>query len=347
MADQLVEKISKESGIKEEEVEKKIVEKQEELSGLISREGAAYIVGKELGVNLIKEGKRELKIKNLVAGLNAVDIKLDVLRIFEKRDYEIKGRNRPGGLFPSETGKKGSVLNVLVGDETGKTRLVLWGEDTKLVEENQLKEGNVIKVTRATAKKNNLGEIEIGLGKGGSIEKVGHVDGFGKAGKIQENINLYTRTDIGDVKDGFLEIRGCIVQVFKRNPFFFVCPVCDGKLEGNKGTKPTESVSSFFCGKDGEVEPKKQLIISGVVDDGTGTIRVVFFRELAQKLIGKAESENPEEIYGEIKLGQEYVIKGKVKKSNFSGELEMVANSVEDLDVRKEAEKILEELNTE
>ncbi|HLD57062.1 MAG TPA: OB-fold nucleic acid binding domain-containing protein [archaeon] len=318
--DLLVEKISKESGVDKGEVEKKILEKQEELSGLISMEGAAYIVGRELGVNLIKEGKRELKIKNLVAGLNAVDINLEILRIFEKRNYE-------------KNGKKGSVLNILVGDDTGKTRLVLWGDDTGLVEENNLAQGDLIKVTRAVAKKNNLGEVEIGLSKGGAIEKVGKSE-FQKGAKTKSDFNMYTRTELADIKDGYWEIKGCVVQVLKRNPFFFVCPKCDGKLDGKT------------CGKDGEVEPKKQLIISVVVDDGTGTIRTVFFRELAQKLVGKTEAENQEEIYGAIQLGRELVIKGRVKKSNFSGELEMVVNSVEDVDVRKEAEKILEELET-
>ncbi|MBI4163856.1 MAG: hypothetical protein HY512_03260 [Candidatus Aenigmarchaeota archaeon] len=317
--DELIQKISKASGVKVEEVEKRVQEKQDELSGLISKEGAAYIVGRELGVNLIKEGKRELKIKNLVAGLNAVDIKLEILKVFEKRDYE-------------KNGKRGSVLNLLVEDETGKTRLVLWGQDTDLVADSQLTEGDVIKVNRATVKKNNFGEVELGLGKGGSIEKVGRSEGFKKSAKT--GLDLHTRVDIADIRDGYFEIRGCIVQVFKRTPFFFVCPKCDGKLDGK------------ICGKDGEVEPKKQLIISAVVDDGTGTIRTVFFRELAQKIVGKTDSENPEEIYGKIKLGQEYVIKGKVKKSNFSGELEMVANFVDDVDPKKEAEKILSELET-
>ncbi len=315
--DELIEKISKGSGVKAEEIEKRIQEKQDELSGLVSREGAAYIVGRELGVNLIKEGKRELKIKNLVAGLNAVDIKLDILKIFEKRDYE-------------KNGKKGSVLNILVGDETGKTRLVLWGDDTNRVEESGLTEGDIVKVNRATVKKNNFGEVELGLGKGGNIEKTGRSEGFKKT--VKRGLDLHTRVDIADINDGYFEIRGCIVQIFKRSPFFFVCPKCDGKLEGK------------ICGKDGEVEPKKQLIISAVADDGTGTIRVVFFREMAQKLIGKVESENAEDIYSQIELGREYVIKGKVKKSDYTKELEMVANFVDDVDPKKEAEKILAEL---
>ena len=50
----IIQEISKSSGSSESEVKKKIEEKQLELSGLVSAEGAAYIVGKELGVNLLK-----------------------------------------------------------------------------------------------------------------------------------------------------------------------------------------------------------------------------------------------------------------------------------------------------
>ncbi len=331
MVDLLVDKISKESGVNKEEIEKRIVEKQEELSGLISREGAAYIVGRELGVNLIKEGKRELQIKNLVAGLSALDIKVDILRVFDKREFD-------------KNGKKGCVLNLLVGDETGKTRLVLWNNDTDIVEQNGLKQGDIIKVTRAIAKKNNLGEIEIGLAKGGSIEKIGVNEGgvgtvgFHIATKSKSDFNLYTRTDISDIKDGFWEIKGCVVQVFKRNPFFLVCPSCDGKIESRE--------DGVYCNKDGKVEPKKQLIISAVVDDGTATIRTVFFREVAEKLVGKIDTENPEDVYNKLVLGTELVIKGKVKMSDYTKELEMVANAIDTVDIRKECEKILGELET-
>lgn len=67
----MIMEISKASNLPEEDVKRMVEEKQIELSGLVSNEGAAYIVGKELGVNLIKEtvGHR-LKIKNIVPGMN-------------------------------------------------------------------------------------------------------------------------------------------------------------------------------------------------------------------------------------------------------------------------------------
>lgn len=54
--DELKEKISKEGNISMDDVNIKIEEKIIELSGLVSEEGAAYIVAKELGLDLLERG---------------------------------------------------------------------------------------------------------------------------------------------------------------------------------------------------------------------------------------------------------------------------------------------------
>src|SRR3989338_2964778 len=111
--DEILEKIEKDGKISRQQAEKLIGEKQTELSGLVSREGAAYIVGRELGLNLLKEGTRDLKIKNLVAGLRSANISGKIARIFEPREFD-------------KNGKKGRLLSMIIGDETGTTRLTLW-----------------------------------------------------------------------------------------------------------------------------------------------------------------------------------------------------------------------------
>ena len=78
---ELVGKIAKQSGKPEEEVRKLISDKQTELSGLVSEEGAAYIVGRELGVSLLKDTERQLKVKNLVPGMRSADITVKVAEV--------------------------------------------------------------------------------------------------------------------------------------------------------------------------------------------------------------------------------------------------------------------------
>src|SRR3990167_4322146 len=79
------------------------------------------------------------------------------------------------------------------------------------------------------------------------------------------------------------EIRAALVQVFDTNPFYEICPEC--------GTRVKEIQNSFSCEEHGEVEPSYIIIVSGVLDDGTGNMRAVFFRENAEKIIGMTAKE--------------------------------------------------------
>ena len=60
--DEIVNKIIKEKGLTKEDIESRVNSKLQQLSGLISKEGAAHIVANELGVNLYEDiAKRKLK----------------------------------------------------------------------------------------------------------------------------------------------------------------------------------------------------------------------------------------------------------------------------------------------
>ncbi len=327
--EQLVDKIVKETSNSKEDIEKMIEEKQDELSGLVSKEGAAYIVGRELGINLIKEEQRDLKIKNLVSGIRSVDMIVKIVKIFEPRGWE-KGD------------KSGSVLNLVIGDETGKTKLALWNEDVQLVERLGLKEGDVIEISNARTR-NGLDMPEVSLAKGGSIKKSEKEVDVLNDRPFDQRVQVSARVDIKYVKENSpVEVRGCLVQLFRRNPFYFVCSKCSGKVTDQEG--------KYICQKDGEVEVSPQLILTGVLDDGSGNIRIVFFRDMAEKVCGKPTKEMKRIFdkkgmlngYDELDcLGCEFVVRGFAKKSDFSGEVEMIANSVEQVDPKKECELLL------
>ena len=60
--DEILGKIESQTNLGKEELREKIKKKQNDLSGLVSLEGAAYLVGKEVGVNLLNSEKRKLEI---------------------------------------------------------------------------------------------------------------------------------------------------------------------------------------------------------------------------------------------------------------------------------------------
>ncbi len=322
--DEIVEKIIAEKQMERTELEKLIEEKQDELSGLVSKEGAAYIVGRELGIDLIKEGKRDLKIKNIVPGMRNSELVVKIGRIFEKRTFE-------------KDGKKGQVLTMIVGDETGTTRLTFWNDQLDLIQKLGLDEGDAIKIINAWVKE-GLNGPELSLGKNGSVSKAEKSIDM----KIDKPSVSFKRMEIADLEEnGFAEIRGCLVSVFNRDPLYATCPDCNGKVEKND--------DKFGCAVHGEVEPKYNLILSGVLDDGSENIRIVFFKELAEKVFGKKTEElqrkRIDDIYKEFKgLGKDLIVKGRVRKNSYSNEKEFIASEVESVDVKRECEKLLEEM---
>jgi hypothetical protein len=334
---ELVREISRKSGKSEEETKEMIKDKQLELSGLVSAEGAAYIIGRELGVELIRDTQRGLKIKNIVPDMRSVNIVAKVVNVFEPREFE-------------KNGKKGLVASMMLGDETGVIRFPLWNEEVKLIKSTGINQGDVVEISGGWAKKDSRSDsVELRLGKRGKIRKLKESERPEmkeiKSGSpdIKFSRGAASRVSIRALKPGMnAKIRGCIVQVYRKKPYFEVCPNCGSRAEERDG--------KFFCKDHGAVEPVCNSLLSSVVDDGTGNIRVVFFRQQAEKIFGKSAVELKKE-FSEIGadafwdnfsgMGKEFVVEGIVKTNEFSKEPEMLANNVMDVDIKGECESLM------
>lgn len=326
--EKIVEKICEQAKISKEDVNKLIEEKQDELSGLVSVEGAAYIVAREHGINLLKESKRQLKIKNLLSGLKSVDLVARVVKISDVREFE-------------KNGKKGKVVNLTIGDETGISRLSLWNEETQLVSGGNVQEDDTIKITKGFVITDNRGNIEVRIGRG-KIEKIQEdiqVVAVPMSNELQK-FTVAVRKPLDKIREGdYLETKACLVQIFKRNMFYDVCSVCGSRLSNSE------------CKEHGPVTPQFHMVISGVIDDGTGNVRAVFFRELAEKIFGtkvdelktlSEKSANPLDVYEQFKgLGKDYIFRGRVKQNELTENMEIIINEMEDVDVAQETEKLL------
>src|SRR3989344_3222002 len=127
--DLLVEKIAKLSGIEKEEVDKRVEAKKARLSGLISKEGAAQIIAAELGVSFENS---LFKISELMPGIKKASVFGKVIRVFPVREFRKNNR-------------EGKVANIIVADETGNIRVVLWDTNhIALIEKKEISEGEVI-----------------------------------------------------------------------------------------------------------------------------------------------------------------------------------------------------------
>lgn len=325
--EEIISEIEKRANIPKNEIMERIRKKQEELCGLVSQEGAAYLVAKEINVNLLDEKRRRLEMKNLIGGMRKVNIIGRVFKVSEKKNFKRKD------------GSEGSVVNILLSDGTDFVRLPLWDEQTRLLEEIGL--GDVVQVFNAFAKEDVFGNIEISLGRYGDIKKIENEDEIPRVEELIKKFFLpsFRRVLIKDIEQGNFEIMATIVHVFKGKFLFDICSICGNTLEFGK------------CEEHGEVEPEKSIVISCIGDDGSDNIRIVFFREQAEKVCGIKVEElvnmREEERYDKIArslLGKELILQGRVRKNRIFDRIEFLVSDFKELNVFEEAQKIIEEI---
>jgi replication factor A1 len=312
---ELKEKIVASGKLSLEEVEEKIKAKINELSGLISEEGAAHIIANELGVELVNKNSDKLKIKEIYSGMRDITTVGKVVRKFDVREFA-KGES---------TGK---VCSLVLGDETGTVRVVFWNEQVDEV--SSLKEGDILKIESAYVR-DNRGQKEIHLGK------IGHID-INPDGEVITGVregNTYERVAIDKLEDGAqgAEILATVVQVFDPR-FFTLCPQCNKRANNNE------------CATHGTVEPVLSYVLNAVLDDGTGNIRAVFWKNQTNHLVEKEDlSEFQENLaaFEEIKndlLGEQFKVMGRVKKNDMFDRLEFNVQMVEKAKPEEEIAKL-------
>ena len=312
--DEIIARILENSEHSKAELEGMIDQKLKQLSGLISKEGAAHIVANQLGVKLVEKTSGKLQIKNILAGMRDVELVAKVLRIYPTRRFTTNGR-------------KGQVASLLVGDETGSTRVVLWGDHADQVP--NIKENSIIKVKSGYVKENNNYK-EVHLGSKSNIiinpkgEKIGEVQA-----PAQQERPQAARKKLNELQEGDdnIEVLGTIVQIFDPR-FYEVCPQC------NK--KPAQKEGAFVCDQHGEITPNYAYVLNAFLDDGTENMRIVCFRNQALNLLGLEDEAmhkfraNPEE-FESMKtelLGNIVKLTGRVVKNQMFERLEFIARFV-------------------
>ena len=310
----LKQKIIESGKISAQDLDEKIKSKINELSGLISEEGAAHIIANELGVTLAAASGGNLKVKEIYAGMKSVYTAGKVVKKYETREF-------------SKNDKSGRVCSVLLGDETGTVRVVFWNEQVDLLD--SVKENDIIAVEDAYARENNGGR-EVHLGQKGSIKVNPDDVEIGEVRLTRE----YQRKTIEALQGGEqnTELMGTVVQVFDPR-FFLVHP---------------ETGKRIREGEEGDVTPSLAYVMNAVVDDGTGNIRCVFWKNQTNHLLGKEESdmtqykEDPasfESMKTDL-LGEQFKLMGRVKKNDMFDRLEFNAQVVEKANPKEEIEKI-------
>ena len=307
--EELLQELERKSGLSREELMKRIEKKINELDNLITIEGAIYLVGRELGIELPSE-RRRVTISSIVPGMRRVSFIGRVFKISRIVEFGV--------------GRKGKVVNLFVGDSTGYVKIPLWNEQVSFVDEKKITIGSLVQVINGFSREGIYGEVEVSLGKLGMLKVLDvEIPEIPSAEELVQKFSSFEKTKIKDIKPGNFEIVGFIVKVFKSN---------------------------FVYNSNGE----KIMVVPTLMDDGTGDIRVSFFRELAETLVGvsvdeleKIEENERKSFIEERILGKEIIVEGRVRKNEMYDRLEMIATNIKPFNPTEESYKLVEELENE
>jgi len=298
--DKILEKISKSSGLKKEEIDRRIEAKRAKLSGLISKEGAAQVVAAELGINFDNE---KLKIEELLPGMRKVSVIGKTINLFPVRK------------FTTKSGVEGKVANFIIADETSNIKVVLWDTNhIELIEKGKISEGRVVEISNASIRENEL--------------HLGNFSDLKLSNEILDNVKtekIVKEKIINDLKTGdSVKVRAFVVQVFDLK-FFNVCPECNKKL--------TLEGESLICNEHGKIIPSKRALITLVLDDGTGIIRSVVFHDFLSGLGITPENEDRLMYQKEDLLGKEMIFFGNVRMNKFFNNIEFIIDGIKPLNL--------------
>ncbi|HOT06167.1 MAG: Replication factor A [Methanosaeta sp. PtaB.Bin039] len=178
-----------EGRISQEDFLSRVDEKVSLMGGLCDPHTAALLVARELGVGDVQVKIRDIRPESGMVGFVGRVVSSSQVREFRRSD-----------------GSSGKVASLILGDETGIVRVVLWDEGAELVRSGDLHADQVLQV-RGFAREGRDG-TEVSIGRGCTLQEVDQdirvrVEPF-KIGEIsadQSDLNIVARViEVGEVR---------------------------------------------------------------------------------------------------------------------------------------------------
>ena len=297
---QLVEFLSKSSGVPVDEIERRIEAKRAKLAGLISKEGALQVIAAELNINF---DKQVIKISQIVPGMRRINLIGKIIDLSPIREY-------------NKNGRKGRIGSFVLADETSNIRTVLWDENhINLISNGEIFQDAIVEINNASLRNGEL-----------------HLTSFSEIKVSDKMINnivferlVVKKRIIEFFPNENVSTRAFIVQMFEPR-FFFVCPECRKKAN-----------ELGECALHGKVPIEKRALLGLVIDDGTDSIRAVIFSELLDKIFSFEELNAPD-LFAVKKrdfLGKEMIVSGQVRRNSMYNHNEFIVSGIGEVDINK------------
>ena len=175
----IVQKISRETGKEEAEISELIEGKKQKFPGLLTDEAAAFMIAREMNVEIEPEPFPRLENKITLAeirdGMQGIELEAKVVHVFSPKDFEKENR-------------KGKLCSLIVSDQTGENRLTVWNEGIKKLE--RIEKGDTI-IAKNCYVKTFQEKPQLSLSFNGEIvlKEKGTDESKVKIKDLQENMN--------------------------------------------------------------------------------------------------------------------------------------------------------------
>jgi len=150
--------LSKHPEVSREEILERLEKMRKKTSGLISDDVLLRMIAIEFGVETTadKALTQGLMFKNLVPGLNDVTVVGRVVAAFPSKTF---------------TGRKnGKVASLLVADESGVLRVVLWNDKADIVDSCKVRAGQIVRFSHGYTREGRSGKVELHIGEKSEVE---------------------------------------------------------------------------------------------------------------------------------------------------------------------------------
>ncbi|UCC33025.1 MAG: hypothetical protein JSW53_04345 [Candidatus Bathyarchaeota archaeon] len=142
-----------------DKVRRMIEEKKTPVQGFFTDEAAARMVASDLKVEIPTEPLQPtLEIKNLISGLNDVTIIGRVIAVYPTR------------TFTRQDLTEGRIARLLMADRSGTLKVVLWDEKVISVENEEIKQGRIVKLSHGYTRTGLDGKLELHVGSRTGIQ---------------------------------------------------------------------------------------------------------------------------------------------------------------------------------
>jgi replication factor A1 len=191
--------------------------------------------------------------------------------------------------FNRSDGSTGRVASMSIRDTTGEIRVVAWDDNVEHLNEIREEEMKYIKIFFGGIRQRDTDAIEIHLSPQSHLRPSSRIPVALRGVEIvkeeqttPQSIPEYQKlqlSELSETDDGVLiEVLGKVIRLFQQSPYYYACPQCRKKV--------IETDAGWICQEHQVVQPQIRFRLSGTLDDGTSTIRTVFFGLSGEILTG-------------------------------------------------------------